>query len=147
MIIENSIFNKVFYIFGPECTIETLGTVPIDDEGQIRPREPLGLYPHHWLCKRLKFHIFPPLPSLSTWLFYILFMIFFCRNKKSFSSAKKAIRDNSCTLEMTDRTRSILAFARLRSFIIRVSKLSLSNTITHALWFFFNNFVQKMVLM
>ena len=37
--------------------VETLGTVPIDDEGQIRPREPLGLYPHHWLCKRLKFHI------------------------------------------------------------------------------------------
>ena len=48
-------------------------------------------------------------------------MIFFCRNKKSFSSAKKAIRDNSCTFEMTDRTRSILAFARSKSFIIKVS--------------------------
>ena len=29
------------------AAVETLGTVPIDDEGQIRPREPLGLYPHH----------------------------------------------------------------------------------------------------
>ena len=106
----------------------------------------------NFTCTTKKFHnchntisnLSLPLPSLSTWLFTYFLWFFFCRNRKSFSSAKKAIRDNSCTFEMTDRTRSILAFVRSKSFIIRVSKLSLSNTITHALWLFFNNFVQKM---